>query len=472
MFNFWKKSHNISGMDSTEPYPPFIGVRGSGSISFGRPISTRATSALKDIGGTTSNAATDTSYNSYSTTSDLVYACMAYISDNVSQVRFNVGTRNKSTGKIEDYKDKLLLDMFKTYPNEYQTWTELLAQESLSLMTAGNSYTTFEKNKGKYEMWNLLPPQEITPVTDTKTGMIKSYNYGSSISYKRDAILHNKLPSITSFHMGDPILTPLLDQLKLEAYATNDLVQFYDNSSVGSTVLSSEQPLTQKQADDLTAKISNEYSTANSGRHKMFILPNNLRPTALRLSPKDAMVLESLTISEDRVLQVFKLHKSILGGASDNITYTHDMEALNEVVFNNAIRPHINRLRDAMEAFLRRVMKDPELVLTIDYSNIPEIHRAVLKHHETARALNVSGMLSLNEARGLLELPPIDAEYADRHFIAQHLIGSNFVTIEELNESTVPHLRDINSTGSTTTVGSGSDNPEGGTPNNDNNKGA
>ena len=168
---------------------------------------------------------------------------------------------------------------------------------------------------------------------------------------------------------------------------------------------------------------------------------------------------------QNRVLQVFKLHKAILGGASDNIHYTHDMEALNEVIFNNAIRPHVNRLKDGLQSYLQRIFKDPDLVISVDYSNIPEIHRAVLKHHEVARTLNVSGIMSLNEARDVLGLPPITEEYADKHFLPQYLIGSNFVTIEELDEATIKELRDVNNPKDPVV---GADDPEGGTPNNDN----
>ena len=431
-------------------------------------LDTRATKALQVSGGVTSQASKDTSYNNYMSTSDLVYSCVTYISNNVAQVRFNVGSIDRKSGRIKEYKDKALQEMFDTYPNEYQTWTELWAQETISLLISGNSYTTFEKNKGKYEMWSLIPPQDVDIELNTKTGMIKNYLLGKNIKYKRDEILHNKLPSIKSFHTGSPILESLIDQLKLEAYATKDLTQFYENSSIGSFVLSSDQPLTIKQADDLVDKIRREYSMGAGKRHSMFILPNNLTPTPLRISPRDAMILDSLNIAEDRVLQVFKLHKSILGGASDNIHYTHNMESLNEVVFNNAIRPHVNRLKDVIQSFLQRVFQDPNLVITVDYSNLPEIHRAVLKHHETARSLNVSGIMSLNEARDILGLPPIIDEYADKHFLPQYLIGSNFVTIEELNKDTVDKLRNINHPNIDESVGA--DDPLGGEPNNDNKK--
>lgn len=430
-------------------------------------VTTRATKALQANGSSIAQTSKDTSYNLYMTTSDLVYACVTYIADNLSQVRFDIGTVDRTTGTVTVHKDKALVELFNTYPNEYQTWTQLWAQETQSTLLSGNSYTTFEKNKGKYEMWNLLPPQDIQAELNPKTGMIKNYMLGKNIKYKKEDILHNKLPSITSFHTGSPILEPLLDQLKLEAYATKDLTQFYENSSIGSFVLSSDQPLTLKQTEDIIVKLQREYSMDSGNRHKMFVLPNNLTPVPLRVSPKDSMILDSLNIAEDRVLQVFKLHKSILGGASDNIHYTHDMEALNETIFNNAVRPHVNRLKDTLQAFLQRRFQDPDLVVTVDYSNIPEIHRAVLKHYETARTLNVSGIMSLNEARDVLSLPPIMEDYANKHFLPQYLIGSNFVTIEELNETTVKELRQVNNPtpGDTAT---GSDDPLGGEPNEDN----
>lgn len=426
-------------------------------------MSRRATKSLQQSGSSLSDSSSNTSYNNYQTSSDLVHACMNYIADNVSQVRFSIGEIDRESGLISPYGDSLLTEMFLTRPNDYQTWTEFFAQETLSLLTSGNSYSTFEKNKGKYEMWNIVPPQDMSPVIDDRTGMIKSYTLGSTVSYKRSEIMHNKLPSITSFHTGDSILAPLLDQLTLEGYATQDLIQFYQNSSVGANVLSSDMPLSPTQAEDLSTKISEDYSMASNSRHKMYVLPNNLTPKSLRLSPKDSLLLDSMDISEDRILQIFRLHKSVLGGSSENITYTHDMEALNRVVFNNAVRPHIHRLKDVMESFLRRVTGNMNLAIQVDYSNLPEINRAVLDHAETARSLQVAGVMSLNEARDLLGLPRLTEEYADRHFIAQHLVGSNFVTIEELNEEVINELRGANLDTSQKIVGA--DDPEGGEPN-------
>jgi HK97 family phage portal protein len=462
MFNIFKKKEEPKVV---EPAPLFA------SVAPMKTTQTRASKALSSIGKTQADGATDTSYNNFMTTSDLVYSCMSYIAENVSQVRFTVGEIDRASGVVSPSSNTKLANMFNTYPNEYQTWTELLAQETLSLMLSGNSYTAFESSAGRYEMWNLLPPQEITPIIDSKNGMIKEYAYGKDVIYKRREIIHNKLPSAKSFHTGEPILKSLLDQLTLEAQATDDLVQFYENASVGSTVLTSEEPLTPKQADDLAIKISNNYSMKNQGRHKMFVLPNNLKPSALRIAPKDALILDSLEIAEDRVLQVFKLHKAVLGGASGNMHYTHNMEGLNEVVFNNAIRPYINRLKDTMQAFFQRVLKNPNLVLQIDYTNLPEIHRAILKHHETARSLSISGIISTNEARSILGLHKlVDTEYADKHFVPQYLIGSNFVTLEELDEESIKLLRKLNANtpiDSSDDLMVGADDPEGGKPNKD-----
>jgi len=76
--------------------------------------------------------------------------------------------------------------------------------------------------------------------------------------------------------------------------------------------------------------------------------------------------------------------------------------------------------------------------------------------------------MSLNEARDILGLPPITDEYADKHFLPQYLIGSNFVTIEELNTDTIDKLRSINHPNVDESVGA--DDPLGGEPNNDNKK--
>jgi len=414
-------------------------VTGIASIRIGSEYSSRMVKHLQDGDTTQPKGVNDTKINDTYLTSDLVHKCIEYLATTVSQVRFSVKQKGKDTNLLEPIKDKKLALMFDTAPNPYQTWGELLYIDTLATQLTGNSYITFEKVKGKYEMWAITNPQEMEVIVNETEGTVIGYKYNSLIDYSYDEIIHNRLPILGNNYYGASTIQSLLDQLFLEGYGTQDLIEFYKNSLVSTSILTSEQPLTKKQAKDLTETLGKDYNISKGMRHSLIVLPNNLSVKPLKMNPKEAMLLDSLNISEDRVLSAFKLHKMVLGGKIE--TYTHNIDDLLQLQFTNAIRPIINRVVDKIQSFLRRVTKNDKLVIEVDYSYLPEVKLAKLTNQDTARNLYVSGLCSLNEAREILGLPAIDAELANQNHLPSFLVGTDLHTIQNLTPEVIDKIR-------------------------------
>jgi HK97 family phage portal protein len=411
---------------------------GTASIGFGSSYTTRTVKHLDNYTDIPKGV-TDTSVNSTFTTSDLVHKCVDYLASTVSQVRFNVKQKSPNGNLLEPIRDKKLINLFDTAPNEYQTWSELLYIETLSTQLTGNSYITFEKVKGSYEMWAINSPQDMEVTLNKQDGLIAGYLFNGKVEYTKDEVIHNRLPVLGNDYYGVSAIQSLIDQLLLEGYGTQDLIKFYKNGLVSSSILTSEQPLTKNQANELTKSIGKDFTINGDKRQSLIVLPNNLSVKPLRINPNDAMLLDSLNISEDRILSAFKLHKMVLGGTLD--AYTHNIDALLEMQFTNAIRPLISRFIDKLQAFLRRVTKNDKLVIEPDYSNLPEIKLSKLVHTDTARNLYVSGLVSLNEGRAILGLPSVDAELADQNHLPSFLVGTDLHTIQNLTPETIGKIR-------------------------------
>lgn len=412
---------------------------GVGLTTFGSSYTSRTVQHLKDASTSQPTSASSARANTTYLTSDIVHKCAEYIAKNVSQVRFDAMQRDKKTGQLVPIKDKKLKSLFSTYPNEYQTWTDLLYIDTLAQLLTGNSYLTFEKVSGKYEMWAITFPQEMQVTTDGN-GLIDGYVFNGKIDYTRDEIIHNKNNILGNGYYGASVLESLTDTLTMEGYATQDLIKFYENGTISTSVLSSEHPLTKKQAEELSVDLNKKYSMTSGKRHSMIVLPNNLSVKPLRLSPKEAMMLESLDITEDRILSAFHLHKMVLGGEVES--YTHSIDSLVQMQFTNAIRPIIYRIRDNLEAFFRRTLRSEDIVIVPNYDNLPEVSTAKLVHFDKARTLYTSGLATLNEARQVLGLPPIENDYANKNFVPEYLIGSNYMTVQELNDAMINDLRE------------------------------
>ena len=194
-----------------------------------------------------------------------------------------------------------------------------------------------------------------------------------------------------------------------------------------------------------------------------------------------------MTLSEDRILRAFKLHRTVLGGNID--AYTHDMLGLSTVQFNHAVRPIINMLRDKIEMTLRLKLKKDDLHIDIDYKNLPEISRALTVHTDVARSMYASGLATLNESRELIGLPTLQDPLANENFLPEFLHGSSLMSIQSLDESQLDTIReakvaaaqaiidgeadkptdeDVDEEGNQDEEPIGSDDPAGGTPNNAN----
>ena len=371
-------------------------------------------------------------------TSEVIFTCTDFIATAASQARFNVMVRDNKTNKKTAYNNKAVVRAFKVAPSPTSTWSELLNMATTQLLLSGESFITMELVNKQMEFTVIDSDTSVEILFDAEHPEIPTGYLIGSAAYALDEMIHVKRANISRSLHGLPILPSIIDPLVIDGYASNDLISLYENGSVGELYLSSDTPLAPSQVEQIESKLATKYS--KGGRHKTFILPNGLIPKSLKITPKDAVVLDAMVLSEDRILRAFKLHRTALGGTIDS--YTHDMLGLNGIQFNNAIRPLLNLIKDKMESTLRAKLKKDDLILDIDYTNLPEIARSLTVHTEVARQLYSSGLASLNEARELVGLPNLNVPLADENFMPEYLIGSSLTSVQALDEAQLKIIRE------------------------------
>lgn len=358
--------------------------------------------------------------NNYTTfsTSDLVNSCVNYISETGGLTKFRILEVN-SEGKRLPIRDKKVAELFSTSPSPYHTWQELTEQIIQSYLLTGNTYLNFEKLK-KLELW-YLRTDRMKIIPDSKN-YIKSYQYDSRIEFTPNDIIHIRRSSPDNMYYGVPtMMDALRDPLLLEGYGISDLISFYQNSSVGSGVLSSKFNLNKQQIDTIREQFEKAYAGTN--RHSAIILPNEMSYDSIKMSPKESMLLDSLNISDDRVLRAFKMHRILLGGRIDNYT-THTQE-IAKLVFNTAIRPITEKIAGQLQLFFQQYLKNPNIVVVADYDKVPAMATNIAERADGLSKAFGSGILSLNEARDELGFPRIENENYDLHWLPSYLVGTN-----------------------------------------------
>ena len=398
----------------------------------------------EDAGGKPS---VSTYYTAYSS-SDLVNSCVSYIAETGGLTRFKIRQKDKS-GKLLPLKNKKVRALFENAPNSFFTWQELIEQSIQSYLLTGNTFLSFEAI-AEYELW-LLESSKMKIVPDPNE-YVSGYIYNDKISFTPTECVHFRRASSNNLYYGtSAVMQCIADSLILEGYATEDLKEFYENSSVGDGVLSSELPLTKKQIESIKEQFEANYSK-DGKRHSTIILPSKLGYTNIKLSPKDSMLLDSLNISSDRILRTFRLHKVVLGGEVDS--YSNKMDTIATLVFNTAIKPIVEKIAAQLQLFFRKVLKTDNLYISCDYDNIPYMSNILEDKAVAVTKLTASGILSFNEGRDAVGLAPIDNPNFDKHWLPAYLVSGNAQSVEDFD----PNKQVSNKPVSPTTV-----DPTGGT---------
>jgi HK97 family phage portal protein len=383
--------------------------------------------------------------------SDTINACVNYISETGALVKYKIGVLD-SNGILVKYKDDKLNRLFTHAPNQFTTWQEFMEQSIQSYLLAGNTYMGFEKTKN-YELWTLNP--DNVKVVPHKTKFVEGYIYSDKVKYRANELVHVRRGSIQYRYYGTSAMLDVLgDLLTLEGYGLTDLQNFYKNGSIPSGLLKTEYPLNDKQVTDL----KQQFKTAYGGKNRLstIILPVGMDYKGIKISPKDSQLLESLDITEDRILKVFKLPAIVMGGLNKGTSYPYTISTIYRAVFNSAIMPITEKIRSSLELFFKEALKDDDIVIQADYSNIPYMGMITPEESEVAVKLFSSGLASANEMRAKLGFNTKKEDGFNAHFLPAYLLGSDVNTLENFDPDNPP-------SGSTSpSTPNGSLNPNGG----------
>lgn len=390
------------------------------------PIETKAAKANKVFEqDAQTNLSQDKYLNAY-TNADLVFSCVSYASDIISQLQ--IKAYSLKNGKKIPSKNKVLLQWLNQ-PNPYQSLSDVLYVYAQSYFLAGNAYLSFEKVGSGVESW-VLDPTKTKIVPDTKN-YINGYIYANTIAYKENEILFFKNSVSNNEYYGQSYLAPLVDPLTIEGYGVDDLKSFYANSLVAQGLFTSEFPLTKEQIESLRAQFKALYGQGGSERYGHIIAPNGLKYQAIKLNPKDALLLEALNLSEERIYKVFRINPLLLGVSAKGTSVPGSgIQELKKIYINNFIRPVMYRMVKQWETFFRRTFKDNTIVLETDYSNIPEVSNIIEEKIGAIKQAISMGVLSINEAREILGLEEIKGELSSSHMLPSFLFGTDPTELE------------------------------------------
>lgn len=257
------------------------------------------------------------------------------------------------------------------------------------------------------ELWPLRPDR-VLPIPHADK-FLAGYIY--QIAGNREAYEPNDIVSIKRPHPIDPyrgigpIETLFLD-LQSERQASVWTRNFYVNNASPGGVVQIEENMTDAEFEKFRSRWEIMHKGTNNA-HRVAFLEGGMEWKDARLSQRDMQFVDWRKLNRDLILGVWGLPGAVLG-----ISETVDRAASEsaEAMFARwVVVPRLNRIKEAVNTHLLPLWGEG---LRIDYEN-PVPDDRVQDLAEATQGFT-AGYVTMNEARVMIDLPPVDGPEGDK----------------------------------------------------------
>ena len=280
----------------------------------------------------------------------------------------------------------------------------------IHLHVTGNAYVYKERSQsGKVVAIYLLRPDRITIKSDIKEG-VESYEYdieGYTYSIPPVDVAHMKLVNPTNDVYGLSPLQVIAPVINLDLSIIQYAKAFFQNAGVPSGMLKIKRRInTQEEANTIRRTWRSQFSSPGNF-HNLAILDEDAHYEALATPITDLALGDLRDTVETRICMAFGVPSILVGAVIglDRATYANYKEA-RKTFYSEKMIPLVNR----MVRFLNLHMEGefPGEFIAVDFSNV----RSLIddKDDITKRAVDQygAGLVTLNEARAVLGLDPVE----------------------------------------------------------------
>lgn len=349
-----------------------------------------------------------------------VYRNNDAIAQEVSKIEFELYTVGLSNGEIvfNEVESHPLLDLLDKPNNETVKSDAIYLIQSHKKLT-GNAYWLKIRNGSQVIGLRSLPPDKIilnlqTPTPEDPT-VIESYHYQDTIDgqkidiiYRPEDIIHFKKPNPDNPFLGLGAVEALADTIDLDNLTTETTKKFFINGAITNFVLSTEAKITDDQLKRLRAEMRTAYGGSNNA-YKAMILGGGLKPVDISYTNKEMEFLGQLEWYRDKIMAGFGNTKASLGMIDDVNRASHEGSIIEWQ--RNTVKPDMEAIVNALNEFLVPEF-GPNLVLGF-CDPVPEDRADDIAE---VKDLYPIGILSLDEARGMVDLDPVTDGTGDERY--------------------------------------------------------
>jgi HK97 family phage portal protein len=319
-----------------------------------------------------------------------VYACIYKISSTLGTLQLTT-LRREGTGSLPAI-ELGLYDLLAQEPDEGITASYFWEQLVCNMLLHGKGYALIVRNPdtGQAERLEFIPTKHV-----------KQLEYEGAPVYKVDGI--------EGVVFGDDILcVPYLlgaspielhsEAIGLAKAAESYANEYFQNGSIMTGVLSSDQPLKKEQLD-----IVRDSWNASSAGNLTRVLPAGFKYERIALSPDEAQNIEARKMSAQDIARIYNVPPALIG-LDGNLTYSNTEQA--GIFFaRHTILPIARRIEQEVENKLLTPAQRAQYFVRF---NIDELMRGDIKTRaDYYNTMLQAGALTPNEVRAAEHLPTL-----------------------------------------------------------------
>ncbi len=335
-----------------------------------------------------------------------VYGCVNVIADELAAIELRL-MRFKN-GDLTEVDEHDALDVIYR-ANNAMTKFDLfqLTGQYLELTGEAPWFISFKGNKPDQIL--LLRPDRLTVKPGTDGELIGGYKYKiyndrgfTEIDLEPWEVIPLKYADPDQPLRGKGPLQAAALTFDLDNYGEKWNAQFFKNSASPASALYTDKILSKDVRERLNKKLKEKYEGVDNA-HKTIVLENGLKWQSISLSQKDMDFIEQQRFSRDKILAIFRVPRTALG-LTDDVNRAN-AEATDYVFAKRTIRPKMQRIVEQLNEFFLPLFGQTDN-LFFDYADpVPENKELIIKE---AQAGVQSGFMTINEARELMNLDPIE----------------------------------------------------------------
>lgn len=354
------------------------------------------------------------------------------IANTISLCQLSMYTKDSDNKLKPAVVDNVDFDFF----NETDSRVDFMRKLSVNIWGQGAGLIVTETGKrgtlGNMLNFYNMDMSRVTAVSNGKQ-LISEFVYtaedSSEIRYKAaDCIYINDSIDPTNLIYSLTRLKSLNDVLIMQAGVVNQSKEMLTGGSKKASIISADTPISERNM----TKIKSEFdSFMKSATSSSFFMNTKLDVQSIGNAMTGKDLLELFTMINDTILKHFSIPSFLLGVSSKGANKTEEVSLLLRTFFNSQLLPVLTNIELHFTRFFREQLGLQNYVVKFDYSDLNILKMPEEIQVDLTIKKHKAGLITLNEARSMLELDDRDDEAAGKIYMPAYLLGSAPVSYDD-----------------------------------------